>query len=97
MDAWIQNKSVPNNLVAYICWHVWIERNKAIFEDHSPSISTVILKMLRSPIYKIDSSRTHALKQRPITFMEEVTIVLFEGVATLGGNCCSVGYHNQQR
>jgi hypothetical protein len=34
---WLEEKTVPTTLPALICWNIWLERNKVIFEQGSPS------------------------------------------------------------
>jgi hypothetical protein len=43
---WVEDKIVPSLIAAYICWFIWLERNKALFEETTPSIHSVIYKTL---------------------------------------------------
>jgi len=40
------NKRVPTSITTYVIWFTWLECNKAIFEDTSPSVHAVIYKTL---------------------------------------------------
>jgi hypothetical protein len=50
-------------LPSLICWNVWLERNKVLFENGSPSICSVVFKSLGafnriSVIQKVPSVRS---------------------------------------
>jgi hypothetical protein len=45
-QSWYMDKSVPTHIAAYSIWYIWQERNKALFEDTSPSVQAVIYKIL---------------------------------------------------
>lgn len=46
--SWHLNKSLPISLAVHTCWNLWIERNKALFEDRSPSTLAVFHRVLAS-------------------------------------------------
>jgi hypothetical protein len=46
MHSWVSDKKVPLLVAAHTCWFTWIERNLAIFEERTPSIHSVIPKVL---------------------------------------------------
>jgi hypothetical protein len=46
IKIWYEDKSAPSTLAALICWNIWNERNKSIFEGISPSHLAVIYKSL---------------------------------------------------
>jgi hypothetical protein len=43
---WYEDKSFSTQILALICWHIWHEQNRVIFEDSSPSLHAVIYKTL---------------------------------------------------
>jgi hypothetical protein len=49
-DSWAQREHKLLHLPSLICWTIWLERNKTIFENGTPSIIAVAYKALR--IYK---------------------------------------------
>jgi hypothetical protein len=38
-NLWTKDKSISPTLATLTCWFIWIERNKAIFDNSSPSCS----------------------------------------------------------
>jgi len=51
---WIKDKSVSPSLVGITCWFIWLERNKATFENLFPSVHSIMFKVLG--LYKLHSS-----------------------------------------
>jgi hypothetical protein len=43
---WIFDKSVLPEIAALTCWCLWIERNKCIFENKTPSVHSVLHKIM---------------------------------------------------
>jgi hypothetical protein len=43
-DKWISQASKYATLPAIVCWNIWLERNRAIFEDGSPTVDSVVFK-----------------------------------------------------
>jgi hypothetical protein len=39
---WASQNSNIHALLAYICWYIWIDRNKSIFEEKSPSLQRIV-------------------------------------------------------
>jgi hypothetical protein len=37
-SSWFTEKSAPHSLAAHVCWQIWIERNKVIFDDVLPPL-----------------------------------------------------------
>jgi hypothetical protein len=44
MESWLLNRSTPKILPLLTTWHIWKERNSAIFEGKQPSVTTVVFK-----------------------------------------------------
>jgi hypothetical protein len=45
---WTSDFSAPASMAAIACWHIWIERNKTLFEDFSPSLDSVVHRISAS-------------------------------------------------
>jgi ribonuclease HI len=88
---WFEDKTVPTPITAHICWFIWLERNKAIFEETTPSLQAVIYKTLAH------QNRVLApLKDRPsrdilILQLSNTTLAWFDGATQLDGISCGAG------
>jgi hypothetical protein len=90
-DSWnLQNTNYPT-LPVIISWFVWLERNMVIFENKSPTVHTVIIRVLggvgsvtKKQILKVD---------RPIKEVQKdhVTKGWFDGAALSNGGLSGVG------
>jgi hypothetical protein len=69
----------------------WIERNKAIFDERSPSVSAVVYKILGSHNWLPQSHKPTSLRVCTITQKEGYTIAFFDGMAISGGKRCGAG------
>ena len=45
-DSWIKQVPKYSTFPSIVIWHVWMECNKVIFENGSPSICSVVYKSL---------------------------------------------------
>jgi len=76
---------------AYVCWNIWHERNKALFEDSCPSILTMIYKtkvlLSFKPIIKKDKIHRDIL----ITHNSVDAFAWFDGATQKDGNKCAAG------
>jgi hypothetical protein len=88
---WYEEKTVPTQITTHICWFIWIERNKAIFEESNPSIQAVIYKTLAL------QNRTSALlKDRLprdilIIHQKDSALAWFDGATQRDGSLCGAG------
>jgi hypothetical protein len=78
-------------IVAYICWFIWLERNKAIFEETTPSIHSVIYKTLGFQKRFLASHKCGPPRDILIPQHMNTTIAWFDGAAQLDGNQCGAG------
>jgi len=88
--TWVEDRSVPSALAAQICWFIWIERNKAIFEGRIPSVLAVYYKDLAFPRGK--ETKLKDKLPRSIVFPMHInsSIAYFDGATHLDGLCCGV-------
>jgi ribonuclease HI len=91
LDSWTKNNAVSNRLAAITCWNIWIERNKAIFEEKAPSAWVVVYKTLGSPFTFPLIQKVQNIRQRPIALYEDCTCAFFDGASTVGGQNCGAG------
>jgi ribonuclease HI len=75
-------KTVPTSIATHVIWFTWLERNKAIFEDTSPSLHSVIYKTLA----RLTNSSSHVKSRLPRTIMINhslnTTLAWFDGAAS---------------
>jgi ribonuclease HI len=89
--VWSFEKSVPVSLAALACWHIWIERNKVIFEDRSPSLFSVVHRILDSFSWQPVTQKVFPNKVCEISQAEGYTLACFDGAAQSNGLCCGAG------
>jgi ribonuclease HI len=84
-------KFSPVSLVAHACWQLWIERNKVIFDDRSPSYLFVVHRILASFSWQSSSIKAFPIKVCEITQAEGYTLACFDDAAQSNGLCCGAG------
>jgi ribonuclease HI len=90
-SSWYFEKAAPLSLAAYVCWQIWTERNKVIFEDASPSSLAVFHRILAT--FHWQPSTVKALPYKAVEFnlAEGYTLACFDGAAQSTGLCCGAG------
>jgi ribonuclease HI len=88
---WSKEKTAPVSLAAHACWQLWIERNKAIFEDRAPSILSVTHRILSSFSWQPSTVKTLPLQVCEFTQEEGFTLACFDGATHSNGLCCGAG------
>jgi ribonuclease HI len=93
LDTWAQKEHKHSHLPSLICWTTWLERNKSIFENGTPSISVAAYKALG--IYNTwnatlahKPSLQHTLKD-PV--LDYTNIGWFDGATLSDGTQSGVG------
>jgi hypothetical protein len=85
-----QNFDYPT-LPAFICWFIWLERNKTIFEVGTPSIQKIVFQAIEAvSIYRKKVKEIHS---RTITFdcPEDRIMGWFDGAAQQNGEQSGAG------
>jgi len=88
---WFEDKFVPSNLVAQICWNIWLKRNKAIFEGSTPTVQEVYYRTLTQPGGIGAKKKDKLPKSMFVHIQNNTTIVYFDGVEQQHGSYCGVG------
>ena len=90
MQSWVSDKKVPLLVATHTCWFTWIERNLAIFEERTPSIHSVIPKILG--LLSHGQKVQNILLNHSISFQSNKDIISswFDGVAQMDGQKCGV-------
>jgi ribonuclease HI len=90
-NVWSSEKSAPVSLAAHAYWQLWIGRNKVIFDDRSPSLLSVVHKILVSFSWQPSSIKVFPIKVCEITQAKGYTLACFDGATQSNGLCCGAG------
>jgi hypothetical protein len=90
-NEWSVIKSAPVSLAAIVCWHIWMERNKVLFEEHTPSHLSVVHRI--SVSFSWQPAVINPIPNRVCEFIhiEGFTMARFDGAAHSTGECCAAG------
>jgi hypothetical protein len=89
--GWTKDKSASASLEATTCWHFWIERNKALFEERSPSYCSVVYKISSTFSWQPTIPKSIPNRVWDFTLIEGFTLACFDGAALENGECCGAG------
>jgi ribonuclease HI len=90
-NSWLLNKSAPTCLAAHISWHLWIERNRALFENRSPSTLAVFYRVLATFSWQPSTLKPFIYKELDLRLPAGFTLACFDGAAQANGSCCGAG------
>jgi ribonuclease HI len=90
-STWSTAHAAPPTLEVLISWHIWLERNKALFEGASPSFRAVCHRTQASFHWQQSSVKTHLYKAVDSILPEGYSVAFFDGAAQSSGLCCGVG------
>jgi hypothetical protein len=91
MVNWTQNLAAPKKLPVLLCWFLWKERNKALFEGKLPSSSVVTLRTLNSLSYTQTKIRPRILRLSLIIPIHGYSLTFFDDASINGGTTCGAG------
>lgn len=78
---WTKDKSAPTSLAATTRWHVWTERNKALFEECSPSYRAVVYRISGTFSWQPAIPKSIPIRVCDFTLTEGFTLACFDGAA----------------
>jgi len=90
-SAWHSDCSSPICLAVHVSWNLWIERNRTLFDDRSPSIQVVLFRVLASYNWKQPTVNSFLHKEIDLSLPEGFTIACFDGATLSSGACCGAG------
>jgi hypothetical protein len=73
------------NLPSIVSWHVWLERNKVIFENGSPSIYSIVFKSLGGIDRLVDAKKVLTSRSFKTSFQDFATVGWFDGATLSNG------------
>jgi len=89
--TWTFDLAAPPSLAVYVSWHLWIERNKTLFEDISPSYRAVCYRTLSSFNWQQSSIKPILHKSVDLSLPAGHTVAFFDGAAKSTGICSGAG------
>jgi ribonuclease HI len=84
-DCWIKKEPKFHNLPCIICWNIWLEHNRTIFENVCPSIHSIVYKTLGGMIMINPAKTTHTLRSSKSPHFSLGVVGWFDG-ATLSND-----------
>jgi hypothetical protein len=90
LRGWEKEETMYPHLPSLVSWHIWLERNKTIFEQSNPSINTIYYKILGG----LECAKT---QKEPIQRFLQPTLQLgrttawFDGATQNFGQQCGAG------
>jgi hypothetical protein len=91
METWTSIKAVPKKLPVLLCWYLWLERNKALFEGKPPTINSVVHQTLCLLTKFPSAVNVLPSRQSPIFRLPGYTLAFFDGASSVGGALCGAG------
>jgi hypothetical protein len=92
MINWLLNSQASKRIPIFFCWFLWKERNKTLFEGHSPSTWDVYYKVLGALNVTTPDRITSTLRHKPILIKAGYYVAYFDGAANAcGSNCGAKG------
>jgi ribonuclease HI len=88
---WMKDKSAPASLAATTCWHIWIERNKVLFEERSPSHRSVVHRISGTFTWQPTIPKFFQNRVCEFNLADGYTLACFDGAALANGECCGAG------
>jgi hypothetical protein len=91
METWTSNKAASKKLPVLLCWYLWLERNKALFEGKPPTINSVVHPTLCLLTKFPSAVNVLPSRQSPIFRLSGYTLAFFDGASSAGGALCGTG------
>jgi hypothetical protein len=90
-DSWIKKERNYNTLPSLACWFIWLERNKKIFDNGTPSIHSVVFKSLGKLDSQLGTRKVSCHKNFKIPCHVLPTVGWFDGATQENGLQSGVG------
>jgi ribonuclease HI len=87
---WIHKSTSLPMLPLHICWHIWLTRNAALFNDKKPSIPHVSYLIL-TEANKITKPHFKPAERRTLHIPLDRAVAWFDGASQHGGATCGAG------
>jgi hypothetical protein len=84
-DSWVKKERNFITLPSMVCWFVWLERNKKIFEHGNPTIHSVVIKSLGKVDRHISSQKVYIPRNIQLPSQALPTVGWFDGATQTNG------------
>jgi hypothetical protein len=91
MDDWSRKKELSKKLPLLICWNVWLERNRLIFEGKTPSSRAAVHRAIGAFRNKSIVTNQQILRVNTINRIVGFAVAFFDGASVAGGSSCGAG------
>jgi hypothetical protein len=78
-------------LPTYVCWYIWIDRNKSIFDDLRPSVQIIVFLSRSACGFHFESSQRKYLSESCAFFPADKTLAWFDGATQQNGLLSGAG------
>jgi len=78
-------------LPTYVCWYIWVDRNKELFEDLSPSVQRIFYLSRSAMDHSWKPHEGYTPRNLVPTFPAEKSLAWFDGAAQQNGHISGVG------
>jgi hypothetical protein len=82
---WTNQNSNLNVLPAYVCWYIWIDRNKSIFDDLRPSVQIIVFLSKSAMGFSMDLHKDSSPQNLVPSFPANKPLVWFDGATQQNG------------
>jgi ribonuclease HI len=89
--SWTLDKAAPPSLAVYVSWYIWLERNKTLFEDTSPSHRAVCYRILSTFHWQQSLNKPILYNTVDFSLPPGHSVAFFDGAASATGLCCGAG------
>jgi ribonuclease HI len=90
-NKWTKDKSVAPSLATITIWYIWIERNRAIFENLQPSIKLFSLKCWAFLSNILLLFQTAPLRDCNLLYLDGFSLAFFDGASQKNKAVCGAG------
>jgi hypothetical protein len=91
MDEWNNKPDLSKKLPLLVCWHIWLDRNKLLFEGKTPSARVTVHKAIGALGNVSMIAKEQNLRVNSINKINGFTMAFFDGASEAGGSNCGAG------
>jgi hypothetical protein len=91
-EDWVKVEKLYKTLPIIVCWYLWLERNKCIFDSCLPSAMRVCIQirgMMKPSSCQLQTRTHNRIKKTPDIILDN--ICWFDGATQLNGTLCVEG------
>jgi ribonuclease HI len=91
MDEWNNRPDLSKNLPLLVCWHIWLDRNKLLFEGKNPTTRVTAHKAMGALGNVSMIEKEQNLRVNSINRINGCSVAFFDGASEAGGSNCGAG------